>query len=165
MSIRWSSAWKGSNDRAKQRKYMNNAPLHIKRKFLSANLAKTLREKVGKSSAVVKKGDEVSVKRGGYKGVNGVVNQVSQKKGVILIDGIVRKKTDGTEVNVPVNPSNVQVISLNLEDPRRFKSVKTETTGKKGSAPKEKKAGIKKKDEKEKKPAKSSSEEKKAVKK
>ncbi|MCK5594347.1 MAG: 50S ribosomal protein L24, partial [Candidatus Aenigmarchaeota archaeon] len=73
---KWSLKWKGSKETAKQRKYLYNAPLHVKRKFLSANLSKTLKQKVGKSSLPVRLGDEVIIKRGSYKGSTGEIVSV-----------------------------------------------------------------------------------------
>ncbi|MEA3229450.1 MAG: 50S ribosomal protein L24 [archaeon] len=120
MSVKWSSKWISSKDKAKQRKYRLNAPFHIKRKFLSANVSESLRTKIGKSSVPVRKGDEAIIKRGSYKGTTGEITAVFLKKGTVHIKSVVRKKTDGTEVHVPINPSNLQIISLNLDDPRRL---------------------------------------------
>ncbi|MCK4927298.1 MAG: 50S ribosomal protein L24 [Candidatus Aenigmarchaeota archaeon] len=120
MNTEWSSNWKSSKETAKQRKYSYNAPLHVKRKFLSANLSDTLRKKAGKSSVPVRLGDEVVIKRGSFKGSTGEIIKVIIKKGTLHIKGIVRKKTDGTEVQVPLHPSNVQILSMNLEDPKRL---------------------------------------------
>ncbi len=127
---KWSLKWKGSKETAKQRKYLYNAPLHVKRKFLSANLSKTLRAKVGKSSLPVRLGDEVIIKRGSYKGSTGEIVSVFIKKGYVHIKGITTKKTDGTEVQVPQQPSNLQIISLNLDDAKRVGNVKSDTTKK-----------------------------------
>ncbi len=169
MSEKWSCSWKSSKEAAKQRKYLYNAPLHVKRKFLSANLSKTLRKNVGKKSISLRAGDEVIVKRGSQAGSTSEVTDVFVKKGTVYLKGIVRKKTDGTEAHIPIKPSNVQVISLNLDDPRRLgksaagkkvevkpKKVKAETK----TEDKPKKAEAEKKTEKkeekkvEKKPAK-----------
>ena len=36
-----------------------------------------------------------------------------------MVDGVSVKKADGTEVPRPVDPSNVMITDLNLEDKRR----------------------------------------------
>jgi len=137
----WSARWKGSKQPRKQRKYSYNAPLGVKRKLMfSANLSKNLREKVGKRTVVLRKGDEVVVKRGSSKGSVGEVIETNIKKGFINIKDLKRKKPDGTEYNVPIKASNVQIIKLNLDDSRRVKGLKT----KKAPAKKEKKAKPKK---------------------
>lgn len=142
MNTKWSSNWKSSKETAKQRKYGYNAPLHVKRKFLSANLSDTLRKKVGKSSVPVRLGDEVVIKRGSFKGSTGEIIKVIIKEGTLHIKGIVRKKTDGTEVQVPLHPSNVQILSMNLDDPKRLSGdfAKTAKMVKAGKTEKVKKA-------------------------
>ena len=142
MNTEWSSNWKSSKETAKQRKYSYNAPLHVKRKFLSANLSDTLKKKVGKSSVPVRLGDEVVIKRGSFKGSTGEIIKVIIKEGTFHIKGIVRKKTDGTEVQVPLHPSNVQILSMNLEDPKRLSGdfAKTAKIMKAGKTEKVKKA-------------------------
>ena len=59
MKRKFSNSWISSKQVRKQRKYRYNAPLHRKRRFLSAPLSKELRKDYGKRSLVVKKGDEV----------------------------------------------------------------------------------------------------------
>ncbi|MEA2004281.1 MAG: 50S ribosomal protein L24 [archaeon] len=120
MDKEWSGSWKGSKESAKQRKYSYNSPLHVKRKFLSANLSDTLKKKMGKSSVPVRLGDEVIVKRGSFKGITGEILKVIIKKGVLHVKGVVRKKTDGTEIQIPLHPSNVQMVAMNLDDSRRI---------------------------------------------
>ena len=44
----FSKSWKSSRQPRKQRKYVFNAPLHIRHKLVSANLSKELRKKYGK---------------------------------------------------------------------------------------------------------------------
>ena len=70
MKKKFSKKWKASGKARKQRKYVANAPLHIKKKFLSANLSKELRKKYGRSLQI-RKGDSVKVMRGKFKGKTG----------------------------------------------------------------------------------------------
>jgi large subunit ribosomal protein L24 len=115
----WSSKWVGSTQPRKQRKYRHNAPLHIRRKFLSAHLSKELRERFGKRSISVRKGDEVTVMKGEFRGFRGNVDRVDMSACRIYVDGMKRKKVDGSEVSVPVQPSNVMITKLTLEDKMR----------------------------------------------
>jgi len=121
MKKSWSPKWASSSQPRKQRKYRHNAPLHIRRKFVSAHLSKELRKQFGKRSAPLRKGDEVVVVRGGFKGFSGNVERVDLRETRIYIDGMKRKKVDGSEVSVPVHPSNVIVKKLSLEDKMRQK--------------------------------------------
>lgn len=121
MKSEFSTSWIASKQTRKQRKYRYNAPFHIRRKMLNANLSKELRKKHGMRSAVVRKGDEVLVTRGGFTKKKGKVLDVDLKRLKVTIDGINRKRSDGTKINVYLDPSNIQIQSLNLEDSKRFK--------------------------------------------
>lgn len=103
----------------KQRKARFNAPIHTRGKFLSAPLSADLGTKYGKRSARVVLGDTVKVLRGDFAGEEGVVDAVDTKKSKVLVHGVSVTKADGTEVPRPVDPSNVQIIKLNLKDSRR----------------------------------------------
>lgn len=100
---------------------MYNAPLHIRRKLMSAHLSKELREKHKTRSMPIRKGDEVEVMSGGFKKRRGKISRVVLKKYKVYIEGITRKRTDGTERQVPIHPSKLKIINLNLEDKRRLK--------------------------------------------
>ncbi|MBI2076566.1 MAG: 50S ribosomal protein L24 [Candidatus Aenigmarchaeota archaeon] len=119
----FSKKWIGSTQPRKQRKYRSNAPLHIKRKLLAAHVSKALRKEINKRSMVVRKGDEVMVMRGEFRGKKGVVSDVSLRKSKILIDSIKRKKVSGQEVMVPTDPSNIQITKLSMEDKMRRRIV------------------------------------------
>lgn len=116
----WSKSWVSSKQPRKQRKYRYNAPLHTLRKYLAAHLSKDLRKKYGKRSLVVRKGDKVKIMRGKFKKQEGEVTKVDVRKGRIYIKGIAKKKIAGTEVQLPINPSKVMLIELNLEDSKRL---------------------------------------------
>ncbi|NCN86391.1 50S ribosomal protein L24 [archaeon] len=127
MKKAYSNKWVGSSKPRKQRKYLANAPIHKKRKFLSVNLIKALREKYSTRNIVVRKGDKVKIMRGKFKGKEGKVTKVLIKLQKIYIEGIQTKKQDGSMVDVPVRSSNLQIIELNLDDKKRFKSITTKT--------------------------------------
>ena len=122
MKREWSSEWKSSKQPRKQRKYRYNAPLHARRKFLAANLSKELRERLGRRSLELRKGDRVQVMRGQFRGVVGRVERVSLKKLKVYVDVVRRKKADGKEVMVPLDASNLMIVEM-AEDARRLKVV------------------------------------------
>jgi len=103
----------------KQRKARYNAAHHERGSLLHAPLSKELREKYNKRSVRVIKGDTVKVVRGDHSGTSGSVDIVVPKKARIIVDGVSVKKADGTEVPRPLDPSNVIITELNLEDKRR----------------------------------------------
>ncbi len=126
MKQKFSTKWKSSKQPRKKRKYIANAPLHIKRKFLSVNLSKELRKKYGKRNIVLRKGDIVKIMRGKYKKKQGKVIEIKIKNGKIYVEGIQITKRDGSKTNVPLKASNLQIIELNLEDKKRIKKMKKE---------------------------------------
>ncbi len=117
----WSNAWKSSKNPGKQRKYRYNAPLHIKKRFLTVNLAKDLRTKFKRRNIGVRKKDKVKILRGQFKNKTGIVNKISVKKCKVYVDGIEQVRKDGTKSFYPLTPSNLQIIELNLDDKRRIK--------------------------------------------
>lgn len=123
MKKQFSTKWKGSKQPRKQRKYLARAPLHLKRKLLSANLDKSLRERYQKRSFSLRKGDTVKIMRGSFKGKTGKIENVDVKRIRVSIEKIQRSKRDGTKVNVFFKPSNLQIKELNLDDKERIKSI------------------------------------------
>lgn len=110
-----------SKQARKQRKFLYNAPLHLRRKMLSSHLSKELREKYKRRSLPLRKGDEVSVMSGKLKGKTGKIARVNLNKYRVYIEGISRKRTVGTEIQVSIHASNLKIINLNLSDKRRIK--------------------------------------------
>tara|TARA_Y100000310_G_C20262389_1_gene614225 strand:+ start:241 stop:624 length:384 start_codon:yes stop_codon:yes gene_type:complete len=111
--------WKASKQPRKQRKYRYNAPLHIKRSFLTTNLSKPLREKHKVRNISIRTGDQVKVLRGQFRKTTGKVMKVMIKTSKVHIEGVERPKRDGSKSFYPVNVSNVQITELNLEDKQR----------------------------------------------
>ncbi|MDH7593920.1 MAG: 50S ribosomal protein L24 [Methanomicrobiales archaeon] len=105
----------------KQHKARYNAPKHLQSRFLTAPLSDDLRSKYGKRRARVVKGDTVKVLRGDFRGQEGLVDDLDQKRSVLFIHGVSVTKADGTEVSRPVNASNVCITKMNMKDPLRKK--------------------------------------------
>ena len=140
MKKKFSTKWKSSKQPRKQRKFIANAPLHVKRKFLSVNLSKELRKKYKIRNIVTRKGDVVKILRGKFKGKQGKVEKVRIKLQKIYVEGIQKTKIDGSKVSIPLRASNLQIIELNTDDPRRLKNLKKEEV----SSKKDEKQEIKK---------------------
>ena len=120
MKTLFSTSWKASRQPRKQRKYRHEAPLHTRHKFLSANLSKELRKKHGMRSLPVRTGDEVIIMRGAFTDKKGKVLKVNVKTSKVTVEGITRKKADGTKLNVHLDSSKVQIVALKLDDLRRI---------------------------------------------
>ncbi len=119
MAKKYSSKWKSSKKPKKQRKYRYNAPLHIRHHFLHVHFSKELREKYKIRSFRVAKGDTVLVMRGNFKGIRGKVERVDLKRIKVYVKGITRKKVDGSTVPIGIDPSNLMIVELNLDDKKR----------------------------------------------
>ena len=129
----FSKKWRRSTQPRKQIKYRTNAPKHIRQKFMHANLSKELREKYNKKSLPVRKGDKVKVMKGKFKGKIVAVTGVSLKTLIVYLEGITRKKIDGKEVQVPIQPSNLQIVSAAMDDKKREKIIGRKKTESKKS--------------------------------
>jgi len=104
----------------KQRRWLyKTSKLHERHKLLHATLSEELRKKYGKRSIRVRKGDKVKIMRGEFAGHEGKVLEVDMKKIRIKVDGATITKVDGTEVAVPIHPSNVMITSLEMDDVRK----------------------------------------------
>jgi large subunit ribosomal protein L24 len=119
MKTKFSTSWKASKQPRKQRKYRNNAPLHIKRKLIGTHLSKQLRDKYGKRAVEPKKGDSVKILRGQYKGKTGKIERTNVKQGLVYITGIDITKKDGTKSLRPLQPSNMIITELSIDDKKR----------------------------------------------
>lgn len=121
MKKKFSKKWKSSKQPRKQRKYRANAPLHIRKKFLSSNLSKNLREKHKIRNIFVRKGDKIKIVRGQFKKHIGNVSKIDLRKMKVYIEGAEILKKDGTKVQYPIDPSNLIIQELNLDDKKRKK--------------------------------------------
>lgn len=119
MKTKFSKSWKSSKQPRKQVKYRANAPLHIKGRFLNIMLSKELKKKFGKNSVRVRKGDKVRILRGQFKKKEGKVERVSVKHCKVYVTGIEIIKKEGSKSLYALEPSNLMIIELNLDDKKR----------------------------------------------
>ncbi len=138
MKARFSVTWKKSTKPNKQRKYVYNAPLHIKNMFLSCNLTKSLRQEYTLRHARVRIKDTVKIMRGEHRGKRGEVTKVNVGDATVHIKDIVRKKVNGQEASIPVKASNIQIIELDMKDEKRLKTLRKKKEQKQKGAQKEK---------------------------
>lgn len=125
MKSEFNKSWNSSVQPRKQVKFRANAPNHVKRKFMGCNLDKELRDKYGRKTIEVRKGDEVKIMRGKFKGKQGKVGTVDVKNTRIQVEGIQRvKKMGGEKMITWFHPSKVKIIILNSDDARRLRSGK-----------------------------------------
>lgn len=107
----------------KQRKFVRFAPLHIRRKLIASHLSDELRKQYGVRSLPVRKGDEVAVMRGKFRKRAGKIARIDTEKYRVYVEGVVVKRTDGTERQAGLHASNLLVTRLNLDDKKRAASI------------------------------------------
>ena len=123
MSEKWKKSWKSSKKAKKQRMYRANAPYHLRKKFLSVKLSDDLQDTIGKKTLPVRSGDKVEVMRGEHKGLSSLVDRVDYTNYKVYLTDIERERVDGTEAKIALEPSNLKLVKLELEDERRISEV------------------------------------------
>lgn len=115
----WSAEWKGSTNPSKQRKYRANAPYHQRQQFLSARLEDHVQDTVGTTSIPVRQGDRARIVRGDHSGEAGEIRDIDYDEYKVYIEGVDRETVSGSEVTIAIDPSNIIITKLNLDDDRR----------------------------------------------
>lgn len=123
MKSKFSKSWVSSKQPRKQRKFLANAPRHIKQKLMSSPLDKPLREKYQTRNIEIRKNDEVRVMRGKFTKKQGKVTLVDVNNQRVQIDGLNITKKDGEKVPVWFHPSKIKIIKLEDSDKKRFKQL------------------------------------------
>jgi large subunit ribosomal protein L24 len=105
----------------KQRKARSDAPLHMKKRMVSAHLDSALISEYNIRSLPVRKGDTVRILRGmkDFKASEAKVASVDLKHCKIIIENITIPKADGTQKPKPIDPSDIVITKLDLSDPWR----------------------------------------------
>ena len=115
----FSISWKRSRQPRRQRKYIHNAPGHVRDRLVSTSLSKELRQKYGKRNLLIRKGDKVKILRGQFKGKVGEVSRVDRQNLRVHIENIGILKKDGSRTSYPIHPSNLVITEIKLEDKKR----------------------------------------------
>ncbi|MGQ9587672.1 MAG: 50S ribosomal protein L24 [Thermoplasmata archaeon] len=105
----------------KQRKARFEAPLHRKKRMISAHLDSALMSEYNVRSLPVRKGDTVRIIRGAkdFRASEAKVASVDLKNCKIIVENITIPKADGTQKPKPIDPSDVLLTKLDLSDPWR----------------------------------------------
>lgn len=104
-----------------ERKIYFTEKLHKRRNRLHVHLSKDLRArlKIKKRAILVRQGDTVRVMRGPGKGKDAKVGQVNVIRRKVFLEGVTVKNLRGKEVPVPLEPSNLLLISLEPTNERK----------------------------------------------
>ena len=120
----WSPSWKRSKKPKKQRKYIINAPLHVRGKIISSMLSKDIKNLIHVNSLPLRVGDYVKVLRGKYRNVEGFVVYIDRKRYKVYIDSVKFTNKSGKEVYRPIHYSKLMILRLNLKDKKRIEVIK-----------------------------------------
>lgn len=112
---------KGVTKPSSSRKKQANAPLHIKRGYISAPLSPNLRAQYGTKSLVVIQDDTVQIVKGDRKLTEGKILRVNTKNCSVYIEGLTRQRLDGSTVQIPIKSSNIMLTKLKTDDEWRKK--------------------------------------------
>ena len=108
-----------TSSRRKMRKAHFGASSVERRVRMAAPLKKDLFLRYKVRSLPVIKGDEVKVTRGAYKGKEGKVTGVQRNKYVIHIERVTRDKSNGQQIPVGIDASNVVITNLKIDRCRK----------------------------------------------
>ena len=100
----------------KQRYRLYNAPLHKKRKWISAHLAENLLLKYDRRSLPVVKGDTVKVMRGNFRGHEDKIAKVHVRDQTVEIEGVVITTAKGEKIAKPMRANTLLLTKLNVTD-------------------------------------------------
>lgn len=114
------------------RKQQKNAPIHIRRRYISAPLSPNLKTQYGARTMPIIEEDTVTITKGDRKLTEGKVLRVNTKNSKVYIEGVTRTRLDGSTVQLPVRAENVMITKLKLDDDWRKKILE-----RKGFKPKE----------------------------
>ncbi|MCF2137509.1 MAG: 50S ribosomal protein L24 [Candidatus Thorarchaeota archaeon] len=105
--------------RKQRRRISPQTPLHTHKKLLRCKLDELLREEYGVRSMVVRKGDLVRIMRGQFRDTEAKVTNVDYRHVRVYVDAATTAKADGKEAPVPLHPSNLMIVKMELDNERK----------------------------------------------
>ncbi len=103
----------------KQRRRIYKSPLHSRRNMLKCRLDEFLQEEYGIRSMRIKKGDLVRIMRGQFRDTEGKVIAVDYRNIRVHLENATVTRADGKEAQIPMHPSNLMLVKLELDDDRK----------------------------------------------
>lgn len=103
----------------KQRRRIHKSPIHSHKRNLKCRLDEFLREEYGLRSLVVKKGDLARIMRGQFRDTEAKVVRVDYSAVRVYLESATTTKADGKEAQIPIHPSNLMLVKLELDDDRK----------------------------------------------
>lgn len=122
------------------RKRLAQAKSEKRKPLLNVHISKDLKKRMKKKmrSLLVRKGDKVRIMRGDFDGKEGKITRVNYGRAIVFVEGISAKNSKGTEIPIPIQPSNLLLLDVNMSDGRKvlFEEKKEEKKGEAKSEPK-----------------------------
>jgi len=77
----------------------------------------------------VRKGDEVEIMRGSFKGLTNKIAEVDRRNEKVYIENVTVQKADESKEPYGVHPSNLRIVELDLSDPWRKEKIQSMKEG------------------------------------
>jgi large subunit ribosomal protein L24 len=103
----------------KQRQQIYLSHLHTHKRMLKCRLDEFLREEYAMRSMVPKKGDLVRIMRGQFRDTEGKISSVDYRSIRVYVESATLTKADGKETPIPMHPSNLMLVKLEMNDDRK----------------------------------------------
>lgn len=103
----------------KQRRLIYKSPLHAHKNMLKCRLDEFLREEYAMRSLVPKRGDLVRIMRGQFRDTEGKIVHIDYRRIRLFVDSATTTKADGKEAQIPMHPSNLMLVKLEIDDDRK----------------------------------------------
>jgi len=71
---------------------------------------------------------------GEFRNKEGKITKIRTKPLKVYLENMQKARKDGTKVNIPFHPSNLQIINLNLDDRIRTKALERASKGEKNAS-------------------------------
>ena len=103
----------------KQRNQVFKSALHTHKRMLKCRLDEFLREEYAMRSMIPKKGDLVRIMRGQFRDTEGKITSVDYGGIRVYVENASLTKSDGKETPIPMHPSNLMLVKLEMSDDRK----------------------------------------------
>ena len=108
----------------RQRKAVFTAYLFERHRKMAVPLSRELRQRYGRRQVPVRKGDTVRILSGSYVGREERVARVDLRGYSVTLDNVTGKTADAKLKPLPIRPSHILLVRLNLSDPWRRRLLK-----------------------------------------
>jgi len=108
----------------RQRRALYEAHTTERRRRMSAPLSRDLRKRYGRRQIPLRKGDTVRIVSGSFKGREERVAKVDRRSYSVTLDNVTGKTGEAKLKPLPIRPSHLVLVRLNLSDPWRRRMLK-----------------------------------------